>query len=456
MQATAETLDGNRVKLSIKVDSETFSGSLDQALKQAAKTIRLPGFRPGKVPTKLVEARVGREVLREEVIRDSLPDYIREAVIQTGVDAIATEKVDVISSNDSIDLEVDVIVETRPKVSIAGYQGLSVKITSPIPTDAEIDEEINRLRNQFGKLNPVSRPASQGDNIAINIKATRNGETLDAYSVEDFVYEIGMNNVFPELDEKLEGSKSGDILKFNTSIEDEQDEQDEQGGQEATIEVLVKEVSEKVLPEPSDEWAAEASEFDTFEQLRQDVSNRIAQNKSNRAVQELRLGVANAISELVTEEIPNALVSQEMGSRLHDFQHRLETQGVPLELYLQATGQSPEAFFEAMKQASIGTVRLDLALRTLSELEDIQVSEDEIRKRIELLAESSDASYEATKDNLEKSGMIDLVTWEIRKTKALDWLEENVEVLDESGLPIEISIPRESGEIIAGSSRGTD
>ena len=443
MQATAEILENNRAKLSIKVDAQDFGSSIDQAIEQAAKTVRIPGFRPGRVPKQLVEARIGRAAIREEVIRESLPEFIRDAVIQTGVDAIATQTVDVISPDDAPNFEVDVVVETRPRVSIAGYQGLSVKIESPIPTQEEIDREIDKLRNQFAKLSQVDRPSKVGDSVTMNIKASRNDEVLENYCIDDYVSEVGSKMLFEQLDDLMVGVKPGDIVKANSTVPGEE--------QEVTFEVLVKQVDEKILPEPTDEWVASASEFDKFEDLKSDIFEKLSKAKADFAIEEFRRGAAQALCELVTDEIPKSLISQEIQTRLHDFQHRLDAQKIPLGLYLQATGQSEESFISTITSVAHETVRLDLALRALSQAEGIEVTDADVDSHLGKLAESAGETLDAARENLEKGGLMEGFRLEIKKAKSLEWLEDNVRVLDQDGKPVTLRVQRGDDEVVVGS-----
>src|SRR3954452_4191957 len=248
MKTSVEPLEGNKVKLSIEVDENEFEKAVDAAFRKIAREVRIPGFRPGKAPRRLLEARIGAEAAREEALRESLPEFYAQAVKESEVDAIAAPEIDITSGREEGSVAFDAVVEVRPRVSVPGYNGLQATIPDPRVSDEEIDRQIDRLRNSFAELNTVQRPARDGDHLTIDLNGTRHGEPVEGLSATGFLYELGSGSVIPELDQQLQGTNAGDILKFNAPVPG----QDE----EATLQVLVKEVKEKILPEVTDEWAS--------------------------------------------------------------------------------------------------------------------------------------------------------------------------------------------------------
>src|SRR5438270_556608 len=245
MRASVEPLEGNKVKVSVEVDEAEFDKAIDAAFRKIARQTRIPGFRPGKAPRRILEARLGPDVAREEAIRDSLPDYYIKALEEQDVDAIAAPEIEITSGQDSGPIQFEAVVEVRPEVSVAGYQGLRVTVPSPDVTDEEVDGQLDRLREQFGELQTVSRPARDGDHVLIDLSGYRHSEQIEGLTADDFLYELGSGSVVPELDEQVRGTKAGDILKFTAAVPG----QDEDVG----FQVLVKEVKEKLLPEVTDE-----------------------------------------------------------------------------------------------------------------------------------------------------------------------------------------------------------
>src|SRR5205823_10319338 len=331
MRSSVEPLEGNKVKVSVEVDEAEFDKAIDAAFRKIARQTRSPGFRPGKAPRRILEARLGTDVAREEAIRDALPDYYVKALEEQDVDAIAPPEIEITAGQEAGPVQFEAVVEIRPQVSVAGYQGLRVTVPSPDVTDEEVDAQLDRLREQFGELQTVSRPARDGDHVLIDLSGYRHSEQIEGLTADDFLYELGSGSVVPELDEQLRGSKAGDILKFTAAVP----------GQEEDVgfQVLVKEVKEKLLPEVTDEWASDASEFETVNALRDDIRTRVGAVKKVQAQLGLREQVVEALVDLVAEEIPEPLVNEEMQRRLHDLSHRLAAKGADLAQYLQAMGR---------------------------------------------------------------------------------------------------------------------
>ena len=429
MKAVSEPLEGNKVKLSVEVDAQEFEKAVDAAFKKIARDVRIPGFRPGKAPRKLLEARIGAESARQEALRDALPDYYARALKETATDAIAPPEIDITSGEAEGPVAFAAVVEVRPQVSIPGYGGLQVTVPHPHATDEDVERQIDRLRNNFASLNEVSRPALNGDHLTIDLKGYRHDEEVEGLNATDFMYEVGSGSVVPELDEQLRGARPGDILKFNATVPGEEDE--------VTLQVLVKDVKEKVLPDVTDDWASDASEFDTVEELRVDLRNRISTVKKVQAQMALREQLLHALSELVVEDAPEPLVGAEMESRLHDIAHRLQQQGADIGRYLEATGQSQEDFIAALREEATRAVKIDLGLRAVADAELLDVADDDLDKEIERLAVEVGQKPAQVRRQLEHNDQMPAVRSNLRKAKALDWLLEHAEVVDEEGHPID-------------------
>jgi trigger factor len=427
MKAVVEPLEGNKVKLSIEVDEQEFEKDIDAAFRKIAREVRVPGFRPGKAPRRILEARFGKETGRGEALRDALPVYYSQAVREHEVDAVAAPELDIKGGEDSGPVSFDAVVEIRPEIQVAGYRGLEVTVPSPVASDAEIDAQIDRLRGNFGELVEVGRPAKTGDFATINLSGTRDGEPVAQLDLEDFSYEVGSDSLIPGLDPVLDGAKVGDILDFDTDL----------GEGPVKARVLVKEVKEKNLPDLTDEWAGEASEFDTVDELRADVARRMGLVKRVQATLALRNAIVEALVELVPDDPPASLVDAEVERQLHDMQHRLEAQRANISDYLQATGQSAEELIGALRQQSVPSVKADLALRAVAREEGIEPTEDDIDAEISRLAASYNIKPVEARRNLERADQMLAVRSDWKKSRALDWLLEHVEIVDEKGNPVD-------------------
>src|SRR5947207_10942723 len=243
MKAVVEPLEGNKVKLSVEVDEDEFEKALDAAFRRIAREVRIPGFRPGKAPRRILEARIGKESARQEALRESLPDYYARAVQETDVDPIAPPDIDITAGAESGAVAFDAVVQVRPQVSVAGHGGLRAVVPSPEVTDEEVDRQVDRLRAQGGRLETVDRPARTGDNVTLSVTATRSGSEAPFYETDDELYEIGSGTIVPELDARLDRAKVGDILTFSAPVPGDEE------GDELHFRVLVKDVKEKILPE---------------------------------------------------------------------------------------------------------------------------------------------------------------------------------------------------------------
>ena len=431
MKTTVEPLEGNKVKLTVEVDEREFDRALDAAFRKIAREVRIPGFRPGKAPRRLLEARLGAEAARAEALRDSLPSYYEQALKDHDVDAIAPPDIDITAGEESGPVAFDAVVEVRPTVSVGGYAGLQVTVPSPDVSDEEIDHQVDRLREQFGELQTVGRPARDADHVSIDIKGYRHSETIEGLTADDFLYEVGSGTVLPELDDQLRGAKPGDILKFNAPIPGGDE------GDDVTIQVLVKEVKQKLLPDVTDDWASEASEFDTVEELRADIRTRMSTVKKVQAQLALREQVVDAIAQLVEEEMPDALIGHEMERRLHDIVHRLQAQGADLEQYLEAIGKPQDEFVAELRSNAAQAVKADLALRAVADAEAVEADDADVEAEIGRLAERLGEKPAALRRRLDRGDQLPAVRSDIRKGKALEWLVDHVEIVDEEGRPVE-------------------
>ncbi len=433
MRATAAPEEGNKVRLSVEIDETEMDEALDGVMRRLSREVRVPGFRPGKVPRRVLEARMGGPAaLRVEAIREALPDFYARAVTDAELDPIDQPEIDITSGDESGAVSFDAVVMVRPTVAIPGYGGLVVSLPGLDVPDEEVTAQIDRLRATSGELVEVTRPARDGDQVTIDIHGTREGpegaaddRDLDA---EDLLYEVGSGGVVPELDDQLRGAKVGDIFEFDSTIEPL--------GHTVSFRVLVKDVKELDLPELDDEWAAEASEFDTVEELTADIAERLRQRRIVQAQLALQQKTVEALVELVTEEIPEQLVVEELRERVHDLNHRLEGQGMNLGQFLGATGRSEEEFLEELRTGALQSVKADLALRALAEEESIELTDEELDDELAAMGERLEMDVDQVREQLDRAGRLAAVRSDRRKAKAMRWLIDNVDLVDEEGRPV--------------------
>ena len=440
---SVEELAENKVRLHVSIPAPDFERAIDAAFRTLAGEVKIPGFRPGKAPRRLLEARLGSDVARDQALRDSLPGYYADAVESERLDTIAAPEIDITAGEDSGDVEFDAVVEVRPVVELQGYEELRVEVPSPAVADDAVDTQVDALRDRFADLEDSSRPLVEGDYAQIDIKGYVHDAAVDALTATDYLYEVGSGMLVPKLDTELAGKRPGDILKFSDALPERFGEQ---AGEDIAFQVLVKEAKRKVLPDVTDEWASEVSEFETVDELRADIRKRLELVNTMQAQMAARDKVLDAASELVTIDLSDALVQQEMEQRLHDIAHRLEAQGVTIPQYLEATGMDQQELVQQVRVAAERGVRADLALRAVAVQENIVATDDELDAEIARLAERLEEKPNKVRRDLERRGILEAVRSDIAKGKALRHLVDHAGVVDEAGNPVELNPPDELSE----------
>jgi trigger factor len=440
MDSTVEALDGNKVKLHVSVPADEFERAIDVAFKKLAREVRVPGFRPGKAPRQLLEARFGPEVAREQALRDSVPEYYVEAVETNDVDVIAPPEIEITSGETAGDIEFDAVVEVRPQVRLTGYDQLAVELPWEPVDDAAIDQQVDALRERFADLADSEFPLIDEAYATIDITGSVDDEPVEGLTASDFLYRVGSGMVVPELDEQLRGVRPGAILEFTAELPERFGER---AGDEVSFRVVVKEAKQKILPDLTDEWVDEASEFDTVDDLRADIRRRLEMMQRLQGQMAVRDKVLEAAADLVPVEAPPSLVESETRRRVEDLAHRLSHQKIGLEQYLAATGQDPEAFVDEVRKGAARGVLADLALRAVIAQESIEADDAEVDAEIDRLAERLEQKPERVRRDLEKQGALEAVRSDVARSKALQFLVDHATVVDESGNEIDLTFEPE-------------
>ncbi len=432
MKSTVEPLEGNKVKLVVELDEAEFEKDLDAAFVRLSREVRLPGFRPGKAPRKVLEARIGQGYARGEAFREALPNYYSAAVREHEVDVIAPPEIDITGGQEDGIVTFDAVVEVRPSVEVSGYDALEIEIPKLEVTDEDLDEAVDRMRKQFSTLETVERAAEEGDQVVINIAAVHGGEEIPGMTTDDYNYEVGSEATGIEgFDEQLVGASAGETKEFDAPHPDEAEEEP------ISFSITVTEVQETVLPEPTDEWVSENSEFDTLADLRADYQDKMSRSRVMQGITARRNGLAEKVAELVDEEtVPSAMVDGELENRLQDMAMRLQAQGIEFEQYMQLTGQDPQAMIGEMRTQAQVTAKLDLALRAIAVNESIAVTDDELDVELETVAERFERSVDQVREELAEAGQLPAVKADLLKTKTMDWLLERITLVDEDGQPV--------------------
>ncbi|MFN0089509.1 MAG: trigger factor [Acidimicrobiales bacterium] len=430
MRSTVAPLEGNKVKLSVEVDEDEFEKAIDAAFRRISHEVRLPGFRPGKAPRRVLESRLGKQVGREEALREALPQYYADAVRDHEVDAIAPPEIDIKEGAAEGSVAFEAVVEIRPSVNVGGYRGLRVEIPKPTVDDADVDERIERLREQDAAYEPADKAAEVGDRVRIDITGSQNGEELPGLTAQDYEYQLGANAIVAELDQNLVGAKAGDHLEFETA-------HPEEGEAPLSFEIDVHEVLGRVLPEVDDEWVKSVSESETVAGLREAIAAQLRRLRVGAARLALRDKAAQALAELVEDDVPEPLVMNEVQRRFDDLGMRLRQQGIDPARWFQATGQDEAALVDEFKPGALTAAKVDLALRSVAEAESIEVSDAELDEQFRLFAAQFGGEEERIREQFARAGTLPAVRSDIKKRKALDWLVEQVEIVDDEGRPVD-------------------
>ena len=444
MKSTCETLEGNKVRLSVEIDESDFDRDIDAAFTKIARDVRLPGFRQGKAPRRVLEARIGLDAARSQALNDSIPSYLARAVRDNDVDIIATPQIEITGGQESGAVSFTATCEIRPVVEVPGYAGLRVEIDVVTVTDSDIDEVVTAERRRLGTLADVDRPAREGDFVTLDLVGSRDGEPVVGLAVDDWSYEIGKKWVCPTFDEQLTGAVAGAELTFTDTPN---------GTEEAAdFAVKVSAVQELTLPEADDAWvAANVDGFDTLAAWRDAVRERMDAARWDQARGNLVEKVTDQLAELVSIDPPESLVSADLQQRVQNVVRQFSAQGMNLEQWLQATGQEPADFVESFRPQSVKAAKVDLALRAVVAAQGLAASEADVERELagiaqrtnenairqQLMSGSKKKPKLVTIDQVRAAyvandALVELAA-EIGKSKALDWLIHHVQYVDPSG-----------------------
>jgi trigger factor len=371
----------------------------------------------------------GPDVLRSEAIRESLPDFYSRAVADTLTDPIGQPDINITGGEESGLLTFEAEVEVRPQISIRGQNELRVTIPSPVVNDAEITAQIDRFRETDAILREVDRPIITGDLVAMDIHVERlegDGEPID---MSDYMYTVGSGVITEGVDDLIVGLKAGEELKLNGSMGP---------GVVATYELKLKQVKERELPELTDEWVKENTEWDDIDAMRDAILGQARTMKIVEAQTSQRDAVLMAVSELVSEEAaPEVLVNGETSERLQELGQRLAQQKLNLETFLEITNQTPDQLLETLRQDAVRAVRIDLAMRALVKAENLEPTPEEVDDELEQTAKAMGVDVDKLRTNLRDSGRVVAFNSEVAKMKASRWLSDHVTFVDPDGVEID-------------------
>ncbi|HXF71276.1 MAG TPA: trigger factor [Actinomycetota bacterium] len=433
MESTLEETAKHRVRLKVEVPPEEFGRDLDAAYRRIAEQVRIPGFRKGKVPRKVIDAKVGRDAVLEEFLSDAVPAYYERALREHELAPIASPDISLEQVEEGKPLVFTAEVEVRPRLRLEGYKGIRVERPRVEVSEAEVDEMVDRLRERFAELEVVARPARRGDYVVADIRATVHEEEVPEATRPGYLYEVGRGEFGPRLDEELEGKRAGDILRFNQVLPEGFGGRT---GQEVSFTVLLKEVKAKRLPAADDEFARTASEFDTLKELRADLREKLRAAKEREADRAVRDRVLQALVERVDVELPDRLVDEETERRVEAARERAARMGLTIGEVLSAQGWDELRFRADARAHAIRAIKADLVLEAVARQEGIEVSAEELGREIAGIAASLGRDPKEVAATLDRSGQIVTLAGDIIRSKALDLLVEHAEITSEGEAPV--------------------
>ena len=434
VRSTLEPLEGNPgqkiVKLSVAVDESEFDRDIDAAFRKLAYEVRLPGFRAGKAPRKVLEARIGIAVAREQALRDGVPNYLARAVREHDVDLIATPQVEITEGADGGEVAFDATCEVRPEITVPGYGGVRVELPAIIPDDTDIDDAVNKELSRHGALADVERPVAIGDQVTLDLQGLRDGAPVVGLNTEDWTYEVGKGWVAPGFDEHLVGSTVGSELTFTLTPN---------GTEEAAdFEVTISKVQELILPELDDEWVdSNVAEHDNIVGWRSAIADRLAETKLNHARNQFIEKATSALAELVEIDPPEAMVQGDLQQRVQNTVQQFQSRGIEIDQWLSATGQDANSFVESLRVQSQKAVKVDLALRAIATAEKFSVEDEDIEAEYRRISVQVRQKPAQVRKAYEKNDAVHELIAQLKKSKALDWLLHNVELVDPNGNAID-------------------
>ena len=426
VKSIIETLEGNKVKLSVEIDEVEFDRNIDKAFRKIANEIRIPGFRQGKAPRQLLQAQIGLGAARSQAIQDSIPEYLALAVREHDVDLIATPQIEVTKGEEEGILGFDATCEVRPIVTVPGYNGLRIELPALLVKEEDVDDAMKSERSRHGVLKDVDRAIAKGDHVSLDLSGAREGTPVPGLNVEDWAYEVGKGWVSASFDEKLTGEKLGSTISYSEAPNGTTDI--------AEMTVVVKKVQEMVLDDLTDEWVAEhVSEFETVDAWKASVRKRLEEIKLNQTRSVFVERTTSALADLVTIEIPEAMIASDLQARVRNTVEQFQSQGVSIEQWLSATGQTTESFIENLRTESQKAVKVDLALRAVAVAQAITASDDDIEQEIERIAMQVGRKVNQVRKAYQENDALTELAAQIHKSQAVDWLLRNSTLVDPEG-----------------------
>lgn len=432
MKTNVEKLSDTRVKLNVSVPFDELGKEIDQAYSVIAQQVTIPGFRRGKAPRQLIDARFGRGPILEQVVNDMLPTRYEQALQEHDLNPIGQPEIDITKIEDNDVVEFTAELDVRPEITVPDFSKISVTVPAIAVDDAAVDEELGNLRSRFGELKDTKRKLKKDDFAVIDILAEVDGEKLDDASTEGLTYQLGSDDLIAGLDAAIKGLKTGEEAEFTTTIE-----HGEHKGEEATVKVTVQQTKERKLPELDDDFAQLASEFDTVDELRESTKTQLEENLKAQQAADIRDEVLKAALAESEFALPQSIVDEQVHNQLHQILGQLAHDENALAQLLEAQGTTREEFDANAREQAEESVRTQLFLDAVAEEEQPEVSQEELTDHILFTAQSYGMDPNQFVAQLQQSGQIANLFSDVRRGKALAAAISRTTVKDEDGNSID-------------------
>jgi trigger factor len=442
VKSTVETLSPTRAKLSVEVPFEELNPSLDAAYKKIAQQINVPGFRRGKVPPAVIDRQVGRGAVLDQAVNEVIPAKYVEALQEHSLTPLAQPDIEVTRFEDNETLEFTAEVEIRPEITLPDYDGVHAQVEDIELSDADVDEQVEALRERFATLTDVERPAADGDFVVLDLRATRDGEPIEGAEVNAMSYKVGRGGMLDGLDEALVGMSAGDEKTFASELVG-----GDLVGESVDVSVSVSQVQEQELPELDDEFAQMASEFDTVEELTADVRERLGRGKRLEQAASARDAVLEQLLEKVEIPLPETIVTDELNARRQGIEQQLAYAGIGMEKYLEDEGQTVEEFEADLDRRVRDAVAAQFILDEVAKVEEFGIDQAELSEHLVRRAQQSGQDPQEFANHMFEHNHIPDLVQEILRGKALARIVESAVVTDASGNPVELKNLRPDGTV---------
>lgn len=425
MKSTVEQLSPTRVRINVEVPFTELKPDFDRAYQQLAQQVRLPGFRPGKAPAKLLEARIGRGAVLEQVVNDALPSRYSEAVTSSEVSPLGQPEIEITKIEDGEELVFTAEVDVRPEITLPNVSALAITVDPVEVSDDDVDAELQSLRARFGTLTGVDRPAAKGDFVSIDLSASVDGEDVAEASTTGLSHEIGSGQLIEGLDDALVGLSAGETRVFPTTLT-----AGAHAGQEVQVTVTVDSVKERELPGPDDEFAQLASEFDTIDELRASLVDQVRRAKGVQQAESIRDSTLDTLLEQVEIPLPEVIVAAQVDDTLRTALQQHDNDEGRFAESLAEHGSSREEFDKDARDGAETAVKTQLLMDALADDLDIQVGQNDLTERLVLMSRQYGMEPQQLLSLLQENNQLPAVFADVRRGMTIAAVVEAASVTD--------------------------